>query len=489
MSSPSVQQDAKIVVNHKSLQDALSFVLAPEIFAKLRSKVNVLWKPRLLAFMAVLWVWSDQETLTKRFTSARKVVIKLFRWQSEPGTSYQGFTKALSKWSLKLLAVIVGRLRGLMQSCSGKFWSVAGWVLFAVDGSRVELARTQANEKRFSTSKKKKAPKRARNKQAPRTRKNARKRLARSAKQKRRSAKSKTAKQPSGPQMWLTVLWHVGLGLPWAWESGPGSSSEREHMLKMLGVLPKNSMIVGDPGFVGYEYWNATIDAEHSFLIRVGSNVRLLKRLGYAREYGNRVYLWPDKARKKEQLPLVLRLIELHTGKHPMYLVTNVLNTKRLNDRQARQIYKARWGIELFFRSFKQTFGRRKLRSGSPDNAQLELDWSLVGLWMVCLVAVKELIERGELPARLSVAGALDAIRSVMRDYRVRPDPGEDLWTLLRHAITDAYTRKGPKASRNYPRKKNERPAGKPVIQDANDEQRTAAKALKAARQANRLTA
>ncbi len=96
MSSPSVQQDAKIVVNHKSLQDALSFVLAPEIFAKLRSKVNVLWKPRLLAFMAVLWVWSDQETLTKRFTSARKVVIKLFRWQSEPGTSYQGFTKALT---------------------------------------------------------------------------------------------------------------------------------------------------------------------------------------------------------------------------------------------------------------------------------------------------------------------------------------------------------------------------------------------------------
>jgi hypothetical protein len=109
MSSPSVRQNAEIVVNHETLQRALSFVLVPRIFAKFRCGVNVLWKPRLLAFMAVLWVWSDQETLRKRFVTARKLVIKLFRWQHEPGTSYQGFTKALSKWSLALLEVIVDR--------------------------------------------------------------------------------------------------------------------------------------------------------------------------------------------------------------------------------------------------------------------------------------------------------------------------------------------------------------------------------------------
>lgn len=489
MSSPSVRQDAEIIVNHETLRRALSFVLVPQIFAKFRCGVNVLWKPRLLAFMAVLWVWSDQETLRKRFVTARKLVIKLFRWQHEPGTSYQGFTKALSKWSLTLLEVIVGRLRWLMQECSGGFWSVAGWVLFAVDGSRMELPRTTANEERFSKSKRKKTPKRVTRKKAPRTRKKARKPIARCAKRKGRSSKSKTAKQPSGPQMWLTLLWHVGLGLPWTWQSGPADSSEREHLLRMLGVLPENSMIVADPGFVGYEYWKAIVDADHAFLIRVGSNVRLLKRLGYARQYASRVYLWPDKFRKKGQPPLVLRLIELHTGKHPMYLVTNVLNAKQLNDRQARQIYKARWGIELFFRSFKQTFGRRKLRSGSPDNAQLELDWSLVGLWMICLLAVKELIACGELPERLSVASTLDAVRSVMRDYRTRPDLGEDLWTLMRQAITDAYTRKGSKASRNYPRKKNERPAGKPIITNANAVQKAAAKELKATRQTTQLTA
>ena len=43
-----------------------------------------------------------------------------------------------------------------------------------------------------------------------------------------------------------------------------------------------------------------------------------------------------------------------------------------MSDRQIAQIYKARWGVELFFRTFKQTFGRRKLRSHRAEHAQLE---------------------------------------------------------------------------------------------------------------------
>lgn len=143
----------------------------------------------------------------------------------------------------------------------------------------------------------------------------------------------------------------------------------------------------------------------------------------------------------------------------------------------------------MFFRSFKQTFGRRKLRSDSPDNALLELDWSLLGLWAVCLLTIDELIQQGKSPHCLSVAGALDAIRTVMRYYKWRPDPGEDLWTLLGEAITDDYVRRSSKASRNYPRKKNEKPAGKPVLKRATREQVKHAKELKALQQENQLTA
>jgi hypothetical protein len=492
MSSPCGRQDADVVVNHESLRRALTWLLTPSIFAVFRCGANIRWKPRMLAFAAMLWVWGDEATLKKRFTTARKLVIKLFRWQEEPGTSYQGFTKALARWSPRLFEVILPRFRQMMQQCSDTFWLVAGWVVFAVDGSRVEVPRTKANEARFHPTKKRKPQKRARKGKGPRLTKKARQQAKGGTKNGRASKKragEKTKKQPSGPQIWLTLLWHVGLGLPWAWKTGPVDSSERAHMLQMLGLLPENSLIVADPGFVGYDNWRGIADAGHAFVIRVGTNVKLLKKLGYAREYGNRVYLWPDKARKWKEPPLVLRLIVVHTGKHPMYLVTNVLGRRDLSDRQAAEIYKARWGIEVFFRSFKQTFGRRKLRSDSPDNALLELDWSLLGLWAVCLLTIDELIQQGESPHRLSTAGALDAIRTVMHYYKWRPDPGEDLWTLLGEAITDDYVRRSSKASRNYPRKKNEKPAGKPVLKRATREQVKHAKELKALQQENQLTA
>jgi len=492
MSSPWNRRDVEVDVNHVSLGKALKWAMPANSFGGCRVGVKTSWKARMLAFVAVLWSWSDENSLGKRFVAARKLAIKMFRWQQEPGTSYQGFIKALHKWTERLFAVILPGLRKRMSQCAGDCWTVAGWVVFGVDGSRIQTPRTKANEARFHPTKKRNKKCRARTAKTPRPTKKAG-RKARQTKKHRQSDKKQAAKnkekQLAGPQIWLTLFWHVGLGLPWAWKTGPVDSSERAHMLQMLGIIPENSMIVADAGFVGYDTWRAVEDAGHTFVIRVGANVKLLKKLGYARENAGRVYLWPDKSRKKHQPPMVLRLIKVHNGKHPVYLVTNVLNKKKLSDRNAAEIYKARWGIEVFFRSLKQTFDRRKLRSTSPDNALLELDWSLVGLWTVCLMAVSEVIERGESPHRVSVTGTLHAVRAAMRDYRWHPEPGEDLSSLLGDALIDTYTRHRPKASRNYPRKKNETPAGKPLMQLASRDQITCAKELKASRHEKRLTA
>jgi hypothetical protein len=255
--------------------------------------------------------------------------------------------------------------------------------------------------------------------------------------------------------MWLTLLWHVGTGLPWAWRTGPSDSSERGHLEEMLARLPQNSLIIADAGFVGYDFWKTILNARHHFVVRVGANVRLIRESGYARQHDHTVYLWPDAAAKKKQPPLVLRLIVLQDGKHPVYLVTN-LTKSQLSDRQAGTIYAARWGIELYFRTFKQTFGCRKLRSRSADNASLELDWSLLGLWCLCLLGQRELVENGEDPTWLSAAATIRAFQSTLREYRVRPESREEsLWERLRIAMLDDYQRNSSKTSRDYPRKKN----------------------------------
>ena len=62
---------------------------------------------------------------------------------------------------------------------------------------------------------------------------------------------------------------------------------------------------------MGYDFWKSIEDEGHHFLMRVGSNVTLLKKLGYCRESHNIVCCWPRKAALRKQPPLVLRLISL----------------------------------------------------------------------------------------------------------------------------------------------------------------------------------
>jgi hypothetical protein len=200
-----------------------------------------------------------------------------------------------------------------------------------------------------------------------------------------------------------------------------------------------------------------------------------LKKLGRARETQGTVYLWPDKVALRKQPPLELRLVEVHDGRQSWYLVTSVLNPKKLSDRQVAQIYGYRWRIELFFRHFKQTFGRAKLRSHKGEHAECEAEWSLLGLWTMLLHARLQLPEKDR--GRVSVARVLRAFAHAITYWRWPPEPGESLPQLLTEALVDPYRRRN-KTSRDYPRKKYERPAGAPRIQKASHTQRQRAQGV-----------
>jgi hypothetical protein len=243
-------------------------------------------------------------------------------------------------------------------------------------------------------------------------------------------------------------------------------------------TFPENTLFCADAGFVGYDFWQALLASEHSFLIRVGGSVRLLKNLGVVRRRGELVYSWPDAAQKKNQAPLVLRLLRFHDGRGEVYLVTNVLDENELSARQASQIYRRRWGIELQFRSLKQTYGRGKLRARTPEIAQLEMNWSLLGLTMLQLLAVKEQTRAGEPADKTSIALVLRIVRSMMAAAEETRASTESLGARLRNATTDSYQRSSKKKSRNYPRRKEEPSAGPPIILEATAEQRHRARKL-----------
>jgi hypothetical protein len=486
----------QIVVNHQTIQQVADELLPPGLFRSMKARKDATWKPRMLALGALLLVTAGKETLSKGFEQSRKILAKVFRWQLEPGSSYQGFVKQLRKWHTDLMLVIPPHFQTRMQETLPGQWEVAGYVVFAGDGSRVELSRTRSLETAFSPRKKPPRTKQKKQRSSAKTSNKGRSKAAikKSSKQnsktipKAQSAES-IAKKANSPQMWLTLLWHVGSGLPWDWRTGPSDSSERSHLEEMLPKLPENSLITADAGFVGYDFWSAILNAGHNFVVRVGGNVKLIKGLGYARQHEHTVYLWPDKAVRKNQPPLVLRLIEVNDGKQSMYLVTNLLKSD-LSDEQAAKIYQARWGIELFFRTFKQTFGCRKLRSRAAENATWELDWSLIGLWCVCLLGEGELAADGNDPTRLSPAAAIAAFQDTVGDYRVRPERVEEnLWQRLRVALLDDYERSSAKSSRNYPRKKQRDRISPPQITWATTQQTHAANQLIANTTQQRLPA
>ena len=323
-------QDLDVVKSRlkgQCLKVALQSLLSEVSWSGIKFRKDCSWTPKLLAATALLWAWSGETTVVERFQVVRRIVIFLFSLQHQVAESYQAFIKLLSRWTDEMVLAIQVSLRQRMPRQFPDCWQVCGFILFGGDGSRIELPRTKSHEQAYSSIRKSK------------------KRKPNSGRQK--SKPSPHSRKSNSPQMWLTTLWHIGTGLPWNWRSGPADSSERAHLLEMLESLPALAMIVAGAGFVGYDFARAITDSGRQLLIRVGSNIKLLKQLGHVRESGSTVYLWPDKAAKKRFPPLVLRLIEVHDGKHPVYLVTSVCSPKRLSDSQIIQMYRRRWGIEV----------------------------------------------------------------------------------------------------------------------------------------------
>ena len=256
--------------------------------------------------------------------------------------------------------------------------------------------------------------------------------------------------------MWLTTMCHLGTGLPWDWRTGPTDSSEREHLRQMIAALPAGALVAADAGFVGYETWEAVLRRRPAPAgagrgqrpAAPGPGLRPRARragLPLAGPAGGAAasrrwccgWWWP-------------------TARGTRCTWSPRCWTRRaLSDRQVVEIYRLRWGVELFYRHFKQTFGRRKLRSHRGENAEVEATWSLVGLWALGLHGQAELACDAIPASGVSVAGLLRAYRAAMREYRSRPEPGESLWERLGEAVIDGY-RRSSKASRDYPRKKRE---------------------------------
>lgn len=368
-------------------------------------------------------------TITDRFAAARSVLDLATPRRRRVGRTYQGYVKALLRHGATIVPALQAHLRTAVRAVARSHWTRFGWVLFAVDGTKIDCVRSEANEIHLGVA----------------------------------------SKARGAPQQLLTSLWHMGTGLPWAWIADRADASEREHLRRMMKFIPAGAMVVSDAGFTGFDLLRTLQDAGMFFLVRVGAGIHLLRKLGYdAEERHDTVYLWP--ATRRDCPPLVLRLIRIPVGprRAPICLITNVHDVDRLDDETAGVIYRMRWGVEVFHRSTKETLQRRKMRSAAPRQATQELHWTIIGLLLLGLVSVSAIVARGKDPLSWSVASALRVVRQAL--HRTTGS----LRTLMRRlglATKDDYVRRNPKHARDWPHKKTSNPPGRPKVRTASPQE------------------
>lgn len=451
--------------NRVLFRELIEFVLPDgALFTKNEFHGNIKWVPEQLAAQALIWSWQDSKNVTDAFEKTSEVCQRIGLKKS--AKTYTAFMNALNRYRSRLGDRLRVRHQVLAEEIGGKYFRTKNWVLIGFDGSRATAPRTIANEQAFC------AANYGHGKEAKYGKKKSK------GLRRKRNMAQKT--EPPEPQVWITMMWHMALRLPWTWRLGPSNSSERAHVQEMLEQedFPENTLFCGDAGFVGYPLWHSIIASGGDFLVRVGANVNLLKEHADIQQHGDIVLCWPKNKMASGAPPLRLRLVRVQVGKTKMWMLTSVLDPSKLSLKQIVSYYEMRWGIEVEFRGLKQTIDKHKLRCRNSGRLLAELDWALRGMAIAELIALRQQIPQKATQTSKydtkdrSLAKTLQAIRRCMRNLDKVAEEADSLLIDLSKAKVQRYTNRTDKRARYRPKNPGKKPLGDPIIRKLTAEER-----------------
>lgn len=421
-----------------SFLGCLRHFLTPEVFRQVhqvagapeRSDTRWLLHPLLSVLLLSCWVASDSSE--ERFAAARAFYVRsVAPKRRRPGRTLLGFQGALARLPSLVLRAFASALRARLCTLFSPVWRVQGFVPLGCDGTRLACPRSEELEARLS--------------------------------------QDKTSKTP--PQVWVTAIVHLRLGLLWDWVIGKPDASERQHLLEMAPRLPDDALVVTDAGYQGYLIASTLDKAGVKFLMRVSSQT-LLYLTGEVPASGwvdGVVYWWTGEARDKEQAPLQLRLMRVRNKgcKTDVWMVSNVSDQEKLSLDTAGRFYRMRWESEGFFRTYKRTLKKVKLTSRTVRMVHREVMGSLLAVQLLLAQGAWALAVVGRTrSAQSSPSGVLREIRAEVQGEKRR---GSYL-DRLRRVKRDQRVRKISKVRRPWPGRKPHKPPKAPELRTLPDE-------------------
>jgi len=420
-------------VEPESFLDCLRYFLTPQLWKQVLAALHPgkasRWQAQPLLFVFLVMTWCAGDSLPERFETARAFYIASYQKRRRPGSTCEGFQKALARVPLAALRLVASAVRRRLAQVFADRFEVDGFIPFGCDGSRLQCPRSQQLEERLSLSSTSEAP----------------------------------------PQVWVTALVHLSLGLLWSWRLGKGTANERVHLRQLLATLPPGALLVADAAFAGYELLQALAAAQMAFLIRLSSRAPLYvpdkATLKHYRE--GLVYYWPQTMQKKELPPIPVRLIRIRGPKANVWLLTNVLDEQRLPKKTASKFYRWRWRNEGLFRTYKRTLGKVKLLSRTVALVHREMEGSLLAVQLLLAQGAVALHQAGETKLLPSARKILLEIRTEIRNVTgmyLGPRQRQTYWQRLQQARGDTRRRRGDKVRRPWPSREPHRPPGAPKI-------------------------
>lgn len=420
------------------------------------------WQPQPLLFVLLCLTWCAGDSLPERFETARAFYVAVHQRRRRPGKTFAGFEKALAALPMSLLRAVARAVRGRLAQVFAARFTVDGFMPLGCDGSRLACPRSAELERRLGLGKKPKRKKRPKKAAKARAQVSPEPGSACAGEAKTRAAGT--------PQLWVTAVLHLGLGVLWSWRLGTGHANERAHLRSLLDTLPRGALLVADAGYVGYHLMAALKQAGLSFLLRVSSRAPLYvpDRSTLKKYREGVVYYWPQKIQNEDLPPLPVRLWRLCGERGDVWLITNVLDEKRLPRHTAGKFYRWRWRNEGLFRTYKRTLGKVKLMSRTVVQVHREAEGSLL--------ATQVLLAQGALtqPARsssqvlsFSPRKVLVEIRTEMRNVTgmyLGPRQRQTYAERLAQAHWQKRRQRSPKVRRRWPGRQDHKPPGAPRI-------------------------
>ncbi len=423
----------------RSLMQYIRQFLTPQVWKQARQAVPPgrslpRWDLQPLVIILLAMTWAAGDSQPEKFETARGFYVMAYDARKRPGKTIQGFQKALSRLPMRQLKALAAGVRHQIRVRFAERLQIDGFEPMGCDGSRLECPRSAELEARLRPA----------------------------------------GKSDSAPTIWVTAFVHLGTGLLWSWQLGPGTADERQHLRRLLTTLAPAALIVADAAYMGYELARAIVLSRRSFLLRVSSKVYLYTMEDATLESWSEgpVYYWPVKVRENGDPPLLCRLIRVPAqgkAKHDVWLLTDILDAARLSPATAAKFYRWRWRNEGAFRIYKRTINKMKLCSRTVRLVHREAEVSLLALQL--LLAHAELALGAKQPEGVPAISPRKVVLEIRREMTAKPNQGGKSYRRrLEHCRADQRCQQSPKATREWPRRKPHKPPAPPIILTLTDE-------------------